>query len=477
MKIGIARFIYEVEFELDLNFYFQTSHIYTISRDQYLKNYPTPTLVTGDNIESDNRINIYCYLIIDSTYNIEEYDSITEGSAKSRPQLLVIQGILAFFTNEVFLASYCINIINRITNQHIVEDMTQVTLIVNKQNLQNDLTTLLTTIKNSDENKKVLIYTLLERFRKALHFEKLSEENFAYIDESVLAYIHILEVLADEFKHNLEINLKEEKDRLITEIISEAKNCNNSIPTKKLKSLLNILNTSQISLKSKITQMLKEFSLDNEKSLSIVSRFIEHRNSIAHGRKNLYQDIVVFPLKPFFSFIQDIYENPIAIKLLACASFSNYTNLKIWQNEWKEYLLDYEFPTLSMVKIFIKNNTHKNISNKEFLKGKIDSITPIVLTYYYIKGKIKFSQLELVLSEVVKTSRKTENICYSLFDSCVILSDSKDKELAQKAQNLIKKAYENKTFPHSNIRDIIKDLQYNNISIEWFENWLRNGKK
>ncbi|KDN55852.1 HEPN domain-containing protein [Flavobacterium seoulense] len=474
MKIGKARFVYEVEFELDLDFYFQTAHVFTISKEQYSENYPTPIL---DNVEIDNRDNVYCYLIIDSTFNLEEYDSVTEGSAKTRPQLLIIQGILAFLTNKAFLTTYCINIQHCITNQHIIENATEIIFSVSEKNLQNDLTSLLKTIKNSNESKKILIYTLLERFRKALHFEELSTENLVYIDESVLAYIHILEVLSDEFKHNLEIDLKEERNKLITEIITEAKACNDSIPTKKLKSLINILNTNQISLKSKVIQMLKELSVYNEKTDSIVSRFIEHRNSIAHGRKNLYQDVVVFPLKPFFSFIKDIYEQPIAIKLLASVSFSKYAKLKVWQKEWKEYLLHYELPTISMVKMFIQDKTYENIPNKEFLSGKKNGITPMVLTYYYIKGKIKFKELELILSNIIISSRKTENICYNLFDSCLILSDSTDKSLAKNAQKVVKTAYQNRTFPYSNIRDSIKELNYNDISVQWFEKWLNNEKK
>lgn len=364
-----------------------------------------------------------------------------------------------------------------LTSQHIFEVKTKIIFKVNNKNLKNDIINLINTIKNSTESKKILIYTTLERFRKALHFEELSSENLAYIDESTLAYIHILEVLSDEFKHNLDVIVNQERNRLITEIISEAKTCGNDIPSKRLKSLLNTFNMNQVSLKSKVIQMLVNLSLYNEKTESIISRFIEHRNSIAHGRKNLYQDKVVFPLKPFFSFIKDIYENPIAIKLLASVSFSNYVELQVWKKEWAEYLLKYELPAISTVKKFIIDKAYEDISNSDFINGKKEGITPLVLVRYYIKNKIKFNELEAAIGKIIISSRKTEKICYCLFDSCLILSDSKDELISRNAQNVIKTAYQLGIYPRSNIRDSIKELKYNNISTQWFEQWLTNEKK
>jgi len=475
MKIGKARFIYEVEFELELNFYFHTSHVFTISKEIYLKEYPMPIF---DGIEIENNDNIFCYLVIDSTYELYEYDNVTEGSAKSRPQLLVIQGILAFLTDRVFITSYCINSQYCVTGQHIVDDNSQqIMLKANNKKLSIDLFNLLLTIKNSDEAKKILIYTLLERFRKALHFEELSTENLAYIDESTLAYVHILEILSEEFKDNLDIKIKEERAKLITEIISEAKTCDIIIPSKKIKSLLNTLNTNQVTLKSKIIQMLKDLSIYNEKTELIVSRFIEHRNSIAHGRKNLYQDKLIFPLKPFFSFIKDIHEQPIAIKLLASACISKYMNLKIWQKEWKQYLWHCEITPLSSVKLFLSDKIFEQITDYEFISGKVNSINPTTLVYYYIKNKVSLNELELSLSKIINTSRKTKKTCFSLFDACIILSDSMDITLATNAQSVIKKAYKKRKFPYSNVRDAIKEMKYNNITTEWFEKWMQDGKK
>ncbi|RYX84979.1 hypothetical protein EON73_03060, partial [bacterium] len=341
-KIGVARIVYELDFKLNTDFTFETSRVYTVSDVEFKILFPKegvlPEKLSGIAIAEEKSCP-YGYLIIDSTFNLEPYDSLLEGSAKIRPQLLVIHGILTFLTNKVFITFQGFPRVQSIVEQHIKVNSDQKKLIVNRNNRKNDLEKILTEINNSNQEKRTLIFTLFERWRKALHFEEESEDSFLYFDESVLAYIHVLEVLADEYTKELSAEIKRRKKDLINEILSCTGDSGDK-NIKKIGTLLNQLNSNQVTLKSKIIQMLKEFGLYSLKSDAIISRFIAHRNSIAHGRKNLYQDKVVFPLKPFFSFIKDIDENTETIKVLSARTISSYLGLNAWDAEWKSVLLN-----------------------------------------------------------------------------------------------------------------------------------------
>ncbi|MCT4326172.1 hypothetical protein HZP16_08660 [Elizabethkingia anophelis] len=472
MRITQIKVYYEINFEseLDIDFYFQNSHIYTISKQIYENVNP----VNDNNYTSKQDVNNY--LVIESTCEINHYDSINEASAVLRPRLLVLLGILSFFTNEAFLSYEWVNMSSYITNQHLHNLGNQTKFAVGKKKLVRDLQLLLNKIKDSTEEQKILIYTLFERFRKALHFEKESIGSDSYTDESILAYVHILEVLSDEYKDSFRRMIEQKNNELRTDLISLITNDPNNIPTKKIVKTINSLISNQITLRRKISQMLAELGLQNDKTDAIVGRFIEHRNSIAHGRKDLYQDRVIFPLKPFFSFVKNIYESPETIKLLSAVCISKYLGLLIWQKEWNFYIKNIEKTTIQSVKEFLKNKEYNNLIIEEFISGKINGITPNTIFYYFINGKVNYKDFEESMSIIKQVKRKTKKTCNALFDCCTVLSDSCDKQLARISKEIIITSYKKKYYPPSNIRDAIKELQYHKINAIWFENWLINNK-
>ena len=217
--------------------------------------------------------------------------------------------------------------------------------------------------------------------------------------------------------------------------------------------------------------MLSDLDLYNPKSKEIVLRFIEHRNSIAHGRKNIYQDKVVYPLKPFFSLIKDIDENLESIKILSAKTISNYLGLNAWDEEW-DFLMLTEFTPFNIVKDFIDNQKYVTLSNEDFLNGTIDGIMPFTIAYYYLKGKISFLELEQTLKNIFSTSKITKENCRALFGASVSLADSSIEDLADKARQIVQKVDKNRWGYYSNIRDVIKDYEYHGLTLKWFEDWL-----
>lgn len=472
--IGLARMVYGLKFKLSADFTFQNSHVQTLTNAQFKKMFPfedslSESLHGVEIPKRKERESEFGYLLIDSTFELKEYDSLTEGSAKIRPQLLVIHGILSFLTNEIFISFQNFASHQFMVSHHIGATGSKNRLTSKGINFDSDLEKILSEIETANSEKKILIYSLFERWRKALYLEIESEEGFVHLDESVLAYVHILEVLADEFKENFKKKISDERKQIITEILECANTPEKSF--KRIGSLINRANELKITLKSKALQMLSDLDLYNAKSQEIVLRFIEHRNSIAHGRRDIYQDKVVYPLKPFFSLIKDIDENLESIKILSAKTISNYLGLNAWEEEW-DFLMLTEFTPINIVKVFIDSKQYDNITNKDFLHGKVDGIMPFTIAYYYLKGKISFLELEQTLGNIFLTSKITKENCKALFDAALPLADSSIQDIAEKAKQIVKKVDKNRWGYYSNIRDLIKDYEYHGLTLKWFEEWL-----
>lgn len=477
--IGFSRMAYEIDFKLSVNFTFQTSHIYTVSAKQFKNLFSDEEQddlsdeVSGIKIPPRKERNSeYGYLIIDTTFDLEGYDSLLQGAAKKRPDLLIIQGILSFLTGQVFISFQNFSSQFNVVRYHIRAALKNIKLVVNKKIISTDLHLLLGQINKADVEKKILIFTMLERWRKALYFEVESEDNYLYTDEATLAYVHVLEVLSDEFKKSLGINIKNERKKLVLQIL----NCSKSSQSKNIKMLngfLNQLNQNQVTLRSKLLNMMKELNINDLKTEAIVLRYIEHRNAIAHGRKNLYQDKLVFPLKPFFSFIKDINENLESIKILSAKCISSFLGLKVWNREWQMTLFMEPTP-IAIVQNFLKTEKYKALSAKEFMNGAIDGITPETLIYYYSYKKIHFADLEVNLTNVILMSKPNKKNCQILFNVAAVLSDSQIMPIANKCKELIRTTYKNKWYLYSNIRDILKEFEYYDLKLKWFGEWLLN---
>lgn len=470
--IGYIHMIYELDRNLTADFYFQKTHVYSISKSDYKKAEPDrfrKRAFQGITIPGQ-KISKYGYLAIDVTVDLKSYDSLNEGSAIIRPQLLAIQGILSFLTGMVLIPSNSFTQHALQVPKHIEKGVHKNKLRVEKYDRSADLDKIFIKIIDSPKKLQTLYYSLFERWRKALYLEIESEDNLIYSDESVLAYIHILEVLSDEFKANLEVNIKAGRKQLTNELVALCKQ--DAIPgNTKVDKLINRINSLQVSLKSKILQMLEDLELNNTRTVAIVTRFIEHRNAIAHGRNDIYQDYLVFPLPPFFSFIKDIDEKIFLIKLLSECVVSKYFELSNWQDAVKA-LTSIETTPLASVKDFLEKETFLTISANDFFIGSIDGITPDTLSFYFVRKKLEMRDLQAAIAPFLNFTQLTETLCNYLFYVAVPLSDSQDKYVAEKAIEIIKTTHSNRWGLYSNIRDVIKYYEYFGIKLVWFEEWL-----
>nr|WP_315420012.1 hypothetical protein [uncultured Pedobacter sp.] len=77
-------------------------------------------------------------------------------------------------------------------------------LIIDDIDFSTGLSELLSAMNALPEEKKPLVFSLLDRWRKACYLDVENEESFLYEDEALLACFHILEMLADEYKNVLD---------------------------------------------------------------------------------------------------------------------------------------------------------------------------------------------------------------------------------------------------------------------------------
>lgn len=385
----------------------------------------------------------------------------------------MLYGIISFLTNHVIVPFQNFGQANFIVEEHI-RPVKKNVLKFDGQDLEEDFDKIISAITNADTVKRDLIYSVFDRWRKALYHEEESEDNMVYTDESVLAYVHVLEVLSDEFKTQLSKNLRSRKKAVLDQIFSYT-NSSPLPPSKEIRKLVIEYSSLQVTLREKIEIMLKEFGLYDLKTAAVVSRFIEHRNSIAHGRKDVYKEKIIFPLPPFFSLVNDIDEHPELIKCLSAKCISSYLGLKAWDLEW-QYLLLYEFTPLPLVKTFIEEKRFQNIQPSDFLKGTIDGIVPLTIYYHFVKGRISSKDFEESLSAIFITIKISKKVAQQLFDSAIILADSADQIVADKARQIIERVDKNRWGGYSNIRDILKYNEYHGKNMVWFKTYLINRK-
>ena len=476
-KSGFSRVAITLVKDLKVSFRFESFFVRTVDEKEFLRLFPQRKLDDLPPIPFDvklppkkSRIAPFGFLIIEALCELEMYDSLNEAAAHERPQLLVILGLLTLFTDTVFSPIDIHSSYRRdIENMPEIENSKH-ELILEGQDYSNCLQTILEQIEDADTSKRKLIFSLLERWRKALFLEHESEENQIYTDEALLAYFHILETLAiqREFTHELKQKVDLEKEA-IKELLKEAK-----IDTPALNSQVNRM---EVRLKDKIYKMLETLSLYNDKSKAIIERFYNYRNEIAHGKIDLYRSKVIYPLKSFFPMVEDVDLDLFAIKILSARVISSYLKTDLWQNDY-DYAQHIEHPSIDAVRAFVEGKKYKAISIEEFITGKCGDITPDTLCHYYLKNKWfrkKSAEVLEILAGVVlacELQQLSVDNALDYFNSALILADYEGSEISTKARQIIDLIDTNDLVEYSNRRDVLKYYEYHGINFDWFKEWL-----
>jgi hypothetical protein len=412
-------------------------------------------------------------LKIVSSAEIEEFYGITEANRQTKSEILVIQGIVTFFTGIPFV-EYCGHSQTQSRTPIEVEDK-DFGLKVGNQDFTSDLILLLQLL----ENEKSIIISLLDRWRKATYLVEESVDANLYHDEAILDYFHIIELLSevskDELKTLLESSIQIFLDRFYSDNLIYSPNQINDKINNMKGTLGELLVDKELSIAQKSKFFLEKYGLFDEMTGYFMDNLISTRNAIAHGR-NIYRNNVLWPVPPFFYLAQDSYQSLPSLKVLTARMISCFAGLKCWETEWEQEKFNL-LPVKEIFSAFLKDPTkYSEITIESLYEGNSYNISWMAAFWYYTQDTKRFSieRICTAMKAFYTNTSVNENNATFLFNISVVLCDSLDKEISDKAIENVKLIIENQWYPWSNYKDIYGYLDYHNLPPIWYKSYLLN---
>lgn len=338
------------------------------------------TVYSKENKDCDNWTQEIVVII---EYDIAEHESITELNRYCRRDLLIIQGIITFFTGIPLTVynspmsentSMPIEIECEFVNEH---------LSIEEQDFTIDLEIMLKHI----ERDSGLIVTLLDRWRKALYLKCESEDADLFFDEAILTFFHIFETLGEsctkELKANLEKNIDTKLEEYFQIIFFNEEKAQQEVNQNK-KAFYKMLVEGYLNLSVKIKYFLNKYNMLDENVSDFVDNMIKTRNKIAHGRIIRKQKFI-WPLSPFLSFSFDAYNDVENLVYMTAEMISKYIGIQRWEADWK-IVKDNLLPAKEFIKQFFDNKLKINNFNSQMLfDGNEYNITWNTIFIHYVK--------------------------------------------------------------------------------------------
>lgn len=404
---------------------------------------------------------------------LPDFYGALETARYCRKNILIVQGIVTFFSGVVITVHECSNIEVRLkTDEHKKDDTY---LKVDGVDYTDDLKKLLKKL----EEKPSIVIALLDRWRKALYLEDISDEADLFHDEIALNLFQIMELLANslgnDFKNRLskktDIFLEDYyRDCYMTEI--QSKDMARSVK----KSVESLLQKDSDTLPKKIKYFLDCYGLLDPDVSDFVDNVVKIRNSVAHGRA-IIQKNFMWPLPAFFNLVKDSYEVIDILKPLVSAMMEKYMGTNRWGNEWQT-MRQFLIPSKITMEKFFNNTPSGEIINSSSLtdEGNKYNITWESLFDFYVKNpesKI-LERIERVLkNEFLDTVLDEEN-ADGLFNISIILADSSDDDIKSKAVANVKETISKKLYGWANFKDVLGYLEFHSVQVKWYRKFLED---
>ncbi|MCD8402054.1 hypothetical protein [Tenacibaculum finnmarkense] len=425
--------------------------------------------ITSFKLNSSSDVKYRLDIIIQT--QLEEFESLTDGIAYTRPKLLIAFGILSYTTGEVFTP------FDTIQSNAIIGDFT--IFCTNKFNYNGKCLLdkyLLFESKVKSHEDKNFIYSLLDRWRKGLFLEQESTDNMIYDDETLLSYFHILELLTTKYEKEQRKEVVEKINSFTANLLTDSfflSHGNLENKTTEKSKLIEGLLATEFSVANKISYMFNKQGLLSSQIKYFIADFIKDRNSVAHGR-TVYQDRVIFPVPPFFPLIKIKNYELEFYRILTAKSIDSYLEIDFYNDEWLE-LTNIIMPSYDTLKEFYKEKKFENLSNVDFCNGVENNITPYVVSHYLTSKKIKPKQALEILTNFIENYQETEEeTIMSIWSIIIILDYIQDKSLKNKCIEIIKIAYSKKWHPSCfKMRDELYTLEYYGFETKEFKNLLQ----
>jgi hypothetical protein len=454
----------EEPFAIDLTW--DCSRAFTVDRATFIRLFKRGRINEEDHEEGTH------YLIIDSFCTLEAYDRVSELAAVTRPRILLLLNIICFVTGKAFTTFGFNHSFSTVADDPDAEKKAFApSLVVDEEDLTAELTELLEALQQLYAGKRTLVYSLLDRWRKASFLEDESTDSFLYEDETILACFHIFELLANEYGGLIDSDSDQKIQAFTSDLLENVYFIRNSQSQAELAKLIGSTISAYKTVKPRIFRMMQELSLLERKSQALIERFLNHRNAIAHGRVNLYEDKAIYPLKPFFTHVKDIYEDTESIRIASARAIAAYLGISLWKEEWDD-LLESEPPTYEQVQEFNRQRAYEGLSWEQFETGTAEGISVGVLVHYYRKGTLKLPPLTQALKAYILAVELRENNASLVLYAAAILADSADTGIAERARQLLTDLKDSQLRERFDMRDVLKELSYQGKEPQWLKTFL-----
>lgn len=274
------------------------------------------------------RVTIVCEL--------KSYESLADEPIFTRAHYLGILGVISFLVDEPF------DVFGPSKKTEVVDNSWSLSidnnLVIEGVNCTDKLQEFLGKFVGAPTHEKELVFSLLDRWRKARLLEKYSEDSLLYNDEATLSYFHVLELLGDlsskEIMKESKLLVEEFCRKYNQDILSSSGTALDSETVAKVKLLSSVLD-KDISVFAKISFFLKKNNLFDERTSYWTKSLIAARNSVAHGRRVFY-DKAIFPVQPFFPLTSSEMYPLKFLRVLTAKVISAHIGLSLYEDEWNE---------------------------------------------------------------------------------------------------------------------------------------------
>lgn len=455
-----------------LNYFIQTSKIKLEESDNIQFSFLNATIKTEKTAKPKTQNS----LVIQIQGEVKAHDSASEAARYSRPTLLVTLGILSFFSGRDFTVYQITESSSNITTQVPPQENFVARCIFNDSDYSKDIKTLCNNINNNTPHQNSLLFSLLDRWRKAQSQLIESEGQGLLEDESLLSFFHVIELLSTEYSPTQKLEADEKISSFLDDLVTNTfKHSGPSAKQKileKTKLITSILaNGDLFSIASKINYMLEELNLLDDRTKNLVQKLVQARNSIAHGRQ-VFIDRFIWPLPPFFMLHSDLLNLGEIIRTFTARIIAKHYGLEHWQSEWIESLSTLS-PPPHIIRTFISNGDYKKIDTENFHKGTIDLITPCSITESYINKHISFPDFERTMEKHaanIMTSNPETSGTDPLYIA-IFLADAQAPLLAGLCRRYIQDNYASTSI----LKDCLRFLEHYGIDTPWFREWVATG--
>ena len=465
MKAALILKYRKIDFSLDIEANILNTRIYTTES------------LDSEKREEDELGENEKYFVITIEVQLKEYESIVDAAAHARPQLLIALGIVSLITQRAFTPFEFYGGRSLITKDKLEEN--EIMFLYNGVDYSVDFIKIQQYVVDKKDHEKRLLYSLLDRWRKAIYLEESSEESLLHDDEILLSYFHTLELLSSEYYKSQKVELTKLIDSFTSEImskiyLSKGRKLENDFREKK--KILEGIIVSDLSVGNKILYMLKEQNLLNDRVASFIASLIQDRNAVAHGRQ-VYQDKVIYPVPPFFPLIRKQTYSFDLLRVLTARSIAIFVGLELHKEDWEELEIDI-FPPIEKLDEFIAKKTFTSLSNKEFVQGKIENITPYTISHYLLEGKLKPKIVILILENFINNFGYSEEEIHESILAIIIIADHANEGLKEKCIEIIKRASDKEWIPfgYSKFRDVLYYLEYLGIKTDVLETLIADDE-